>query len=426
MLLIRSAAVPFALLLVTCGTDPAPPDASVPEDAGVDAGFDAGRRDGGFDAGAPSGWARLSGLPEDCVVESAEDPASELSLTWRECEPGVEGCWVTGPLPFDGAVRERGWSDGRQGYFGVSFGDSSRRIVAALVATLDGARGYWRSYRPPADRRACIVGSVGVGEGHAAFSVEYIDGRARERDQDIIFHGPIDRLPELRAPTAAVTGDIARGGDPQRMAVTSELVAYAWQPAGFLYVIGADGSQYGFINDAVMGSTQNPSAVGADVFWEDWQDSVRIAHARQGVEPAFFLDISPDDVLSYFTDGVEHVWLEARGRRTDVSWDSVVLMAAPYTADRATLASRAVTEVDTLRPATYGGGWYALIRADPRQLEVIRTADGTRRAWTPPTGYELVHRYPIYASDHEVMVHALMDGDDYLFRVDPHALPTLE
>ncbi len=427
MLLSRGGWMVGALLLSTCSAPPQPSDAQPATDAGFDAGRDAGALvDTGVDAGAPSGWQRLRGLPDDCIVESAETPSAELSLTWRACEPAAEGCLLAGPMLFDGWMYDRGWFDGRQGYFAVSFLDRRDRIVAALLSTEDGAVGYWRSYRPPADRRACRVGAVGVGDEHAAFEVEYVDYRARDRDQDIVFHGAIADLALVLDPRAVIIGDIAAGGAPQGMAVTSELVAYAWHPGAFIYVVGADGSQYALIDDPVVGSPQNPSAVGTDVFWEDWATAVRVAHARRDSAPAFFLDIAPDDVVHYTTDGVDHVWLEGRGDRPGLGYTTLTLFTARFVSAREDLEPREVGPVDNVWPFAYGGGWYAYVRGDLGQLEVIRTSDGTRRTWRPPVEHELLSRAPIYASDHEVLVHTRREEQDYLFRVDPHAMAVAE
>ena len=79
MLLIRSAAVPFALLLVTCGTDPAPADASVPEDASVDAGFDAGQCRHGVPARRVAPMAEADHV--DAVACDAAD-AIVTSINW--------------------------------------------------------------------------------------------------------------------------------------------------------------------------------------------------------------------------------------------------------------------------------------------------------------------------------------------------------
>ncbi len=433
MLLSRGGWIVGAFLLSTCDAPPQLPDAQPAMDAGVDAGRDAGARvDAGVDAGASSGWQRLRGLPDDCIVESADDPAAELTVTWRPCDDGLEACSFAGPwtqlatAAGVGWFPDGGWSDGRQGYFPVVFPDRRDGSVAALVSTLEGAKGYWRAYRPVADGRACVVGAVGVGEGHAAFSVAYVDDRARERDQEILFHGPIAGLPLVLDPRAVITGDIAAGGGPQRLAVTSELVAMEWQPGGFIYVVGADGSQYALIDDPVLGSPQNPSAVGVDVFWEDWSSAVRVAHARRDSAPAFFLDIAPDDVVHYTTDGVDHVWLEGRGDRPGLGYTTLTMFTAPYVTARDSLEPREVGPVDNVWPFAYGGGWYAYVRGDVGRLEVIRTADATLRAWSPPAGHELLSRAPIYASDHEVVVHTRSEERDFLFRLDPHTLPVAE
>lgn len=394
-------------------------------DAGTDAGVDASTRDAGHDSGprdsgadaAPDGgpddpeWVLLTMLGDDCPLERALHPERVVPAPdWIPCEWQPVGC-----LRSSAGGGNPAYFDGVRGYFDIRTSDSRGNVIEALGRTDGPPIAAWRTppIRELLDRHHNCDVRPGMGDGYAAIVAGYFDGQDATRSMDRIYYAPIDEIGAATDPIVELSTDIA----PQTIAVSSEIIAM-WT-GGSVFAVTPDGRR-AILNRDLSGIPQNVAVVGSDVYWEDWADLVRIAHATMDTPATIFHGVDPGDTKGFHTDGVEHAWLEGYDRQPDGHYARLELWAAPYTADASALNSRFVHTMDVRSSTAQGGGWYVMLLGSPWRYRIIRTSDGTSREWTPPDGYT-VNAPPLYVSDREILALAGW----HLVRLDPHSLPVV-
>ncbi len=398
---------PLCALLACSG--PAPADGGA--DAAVDAGIDAGR-DAGTDAGIDAGWdAARDGGPDDpgwepwatldaCAFERASNPSGVLRVAWEPCR---EGLGPAGCMAFPVGVVSEGWFDGGVGYFRVTQSDARGRTIRVLAAVDGRTLAAWR-YLGRMDQEVCTF-DLGIGDDHVAVIPGYFDGNDPARSFERVFYGRIADAGTLDEPVAT----ISPGVQPQRVAVSSEVVAF-W--TGY-WAIGVDpmSGRWTRLNEALPGTPQNVQVVGARVFWEDWADLVRVGFGDLSSPATLFHRADPGDIKGFRTDGRDFAWFQGFDRQPDGRYARLELWTAPYTDDPAALEPRMVRPMEVRNGSAFGGGWYVVWRGDPRGYEIIDVRDGTRRWWLAPVSQD-----PLYVSENEILVPGLI-------RFDPHELP---
>lgn len=434
MLLRGGLILGLGALAVGCPS-PAPTDAGVDaghdagRDAGVDSGTDAGTHapeDAGADAGVDGGprdpgWVLLPGLPEACPIERAEHPERLLSIDWEPCPGHPPGCLrevgrgvVTQPRV--------GWHDGDHGYFFAIVGEAPRAVV--LVRTDGVALAAWRD--PPInpdDSLVCAVHPTAVGDGYAAVVARSLDFDSPSTSREVVYWALIDEIGDAPALGVIELG-LNRG---QWADVSRDIVAVEEQPGGVVVAMGLDGQMEVLFSDEVQGIPQHARVVGEHVFWEDWADLTRIAHATLGNEATILHRADPGDIKHFHADEDGMAWIQGYDRPPGPmqEYARIELWAAPLAYDAATLEPRLVATLPQRGLSAYGGGWYVMYVGSPKRLMVIRVEDGTQREWIPPEPYGVGHP-PLYVSDHEMLV-ASGDGTrGFLLRIDPHTLPLVE
>jgi len=387
-------------------------DSGLVMDAGHDSGMDAGTDAGGGDSGPDDpGWEPWIELADDCVVERATNPEATIPpWRWQACSDPADSCWEA-----PGGGGKTGWFDGEIGYLvsGVIHSGGSAWVQRAITRTLGPTLAAWRFPSPATlvpENRSCQV-SLAVGDGHAALIIEYVDFDDSRRSRQMFYFGSLSEIAAVEEPILELESPIA----PQEIAVTSELIA-VWT-GGAVVAIDPAGGGTRRMNEPLSGIPQNLSLVGSHVLWEDWADVVRIAHGDPITAGSLFHQADPGDIKGFQTDGERFAWFQGYDRQPDRSYDRLELWTAPYVRDPATLEPRMVREMEARNASAYGGGWYVVVRSDPRRLDIVNVEDGTLRQWIPAGG---VSTPPLYVSENEILAQS---GN--LVRFDPHALPVV-
>jgi hypothetical protein len=176
----------------------------------------------------------------------------------------------------------------------------------------------------------------------------------------------------------------------------------------------------------IVGYSQNLTVLGDHVLWEDWSDLVRIAVASMEEAPSFFMRADPGDVKGFHSDGERFAWLQGFDRQPDGLYNRLELWTAPATSVSGTLEPSIVRSLAPRRGSTAsGGGWYVMLRDEPRRLEVTSLDDGTQRQWVVPTGHALP-RGATHATATEILVSTRTSLQNVLVRLDPRTLPLVE
>jgi len=385
--------------------------------AATDAGVDAGSADGGGDSGLRDGgvddplWEPWLELASDCVVERAQNPSATIPpRAWAPCSDGLDGC---SQALGTGA---RAWFDGEVGFLasGNIISASSRHVLRTITRTSGPTLAAWRLPDPrdliPNDR-TCLLW-LGLGDGHAVLIADYVDGRDPSRSRSILFFAPLEAIGSIDDPLT----DLPDGLLPQRISVSREVIAI-WTGSA-IHAIDPMSGRIERLDGELPGLPQSLTVVGSHVLWEDWADLVRVAHADLMTTGSLFHRADPGDIKGFRTDGRDFAWFQGYDRQPDRSYARLELWTAPYVRDPATLEPRMVRLMEERGQSAYGGGWYVVLRGDPRRLDIVNIEDGTLRQWIPEGG---VSTPPLYVSEHEILAQS---GN--LVRFDPHALPVVE
>jgi hypothetical protein len=434
-------AVIACLLLCTCAA-PAPPDAGTDagRDAGADAGRDAGRdagwprRDAGPDAGRDAGplrpdpgWVALPDLPGDCAgqVELAMHPEVLFAPVWGECDPPSAGCrqelFEAGPWRVY-PIASIGWSDGDgEGYFSLVMPSERRGGRIEAIGRTDGA--VVAAWREPVFSASlpyvCVVGPIGIGDDHGSMVLQYLNESERTRSAQLVYAAPLSDIGAVELPVSVIPGAIAGYNSPQReVGLSRSLIALQMELGSFVLSITPDGAQR-VVSGALGGSPQRVVVVGDQIFWEDWNDAVRIA--RSGPEgPAEILwDASPGEVrnLEVGEDGL--AWIQGYDRPPGEEFQRLEVWTAPLPAPGEPLAPRFVRTIANRGRTAVGGGYYVItVGAEPLRVEIIELATGRTHTFVNPPSFG-VYGDPIYSTERDV----LLIGSHGLFRLDPTAMP---
>ncbi len=236
-----------------------------------------------------------------------------------------------------------------------------------------------------------------------------------------IYHAPLDAIGSVTTPEATL--DL--GADSvQHLAVSATTVAAEIEPAGYIAVLddGAVG-RLGGASSAVPGIPQGVQVVGHQVLWEDWEDTVRIAHGSIDHEAAIYYAVAGTDLKSFATDGTDLMWLKAWDRQPGGHYNHVELWTSPYDADPTGLSLRKVSDLAENYLGTLGAGIFGMrLIAPVQRVELHDFADGRRRTFLIP-GSCVVLENPLYVSATDMLLDIACPGHQTLFRVDPSALP---
>lgn len=423
----RKRALVSCLLLsgYGCGASERPRDAGA-ADAATPRDAAAGGRDAATDArtDVPAipdpGWVDLPGLPEGCVIQRAEHPEVLFEMSWEPCEGAIRGCeQMTGT-----AFGEWGQHDGDRGYLhpfmrnrwpGFPQTDPDAVIQIELLSSTEGpAFAAWRhDLRTPG--RNCFLLPLAAGEGRGAFGVFWLQSSDYEHR---VYADDLERIRFASQPIAVLGHDLIRGGNAFTQLGVSRDMTVAMGLSSFVAIITADETRrLGRIPGLPAAVPQGPlSVVGPDVFWSDWTNYVRIAHASVDSDTELFLEIPEGgDVRDFRTDGVDMAWLQAYYKPNGYDYERIELWTAPYTTDPSTLVPRRVADLQRTTPlsAVVGGGYWAyerLLSDDPRRSQTVlyRLSDGKTSTLDYPEGYAVS---AIYVAAHEILA-----------RGAPHAL----
>jgi hypothetical protein len=421
-----------------CDDKPSPVDSGVERDAGVDAGRrDAGRRDSGpprpdagSDAGPPhpAGFVPLEGLPDGCVIERAEHPEVLFDSTWVECGTGCRRL-ARDPRYLRGVEPDTGYYDGERFWFflvqdDISTGAGRMVVLAASDGTVAGA---WRGPYLDASRPMCVVDPEAVDEGAATISVRTGFGGLPWRA--IFYHGSIDAIGEVSAPTAILDETIVpEGAIAQTLDVSPTTVVAEVQPRGTVVAIEEGEVQViGGLGTPVAGLPQVTQLVGRTAFWEDWGAQVQLAFGRIGSPPAILRSTLPDTVRRTVVGPDAIVWLETRGPPRGVGeYEAVELWMSPFADEPSSFAPRMVRSMDPfIYDARGGAGMYAQLRmsGSRRIIAILDLADGRRRDYLPEMG-GMVQYPPIAMGPTEMAVIVGWGAEDHAVSiVDLTTLP---
>lgn len=333
-------------------------------------------------------------------------------MSWGPCEGGILGCeQMTGTV-----FGEWGLHDGDRGYLhpiipnrwpGFPQTDPDAHIQIDLLTATDGpALAGWREDTRTAGRN-CFVNPIAAAEGRAAFGVFWLQSSDYEHR---VYADEVDRIRFASQPIAVLGHDVIRGGHSfSQLGVTRDMTV-AMGLSSFVAVITSDETRLlGRIPGLPAAVPQKPlAAVGPDVFWSDWTNYVRIAHASVDRDTELFLEVTEGgDVLDFRTDGVDMAWLQAYYAPNGYDYERIEVWSAPYTTDPSTLAPRKIADLPMTTPfsAVVGGGYWAYERRisdNPKryQMVVYRLSDGKIGTLNYPEGFEV---HPIYVAAHELL-----------------------
>lgn len=419
-----------AMLLPACSCGEHPPDHAAPTpDAAVDAALDSGAADAAPDA-PPSrdpGWSALPGLPDGCVVERAEHPEVLFEPVWIPCNAGPTGCeeMETG----DASVgQEFATHDGDRGYLSAIMSDTGADFpdptpgeghtqVQAILTTDGPPIAAWR-YEVGVRNRHCFIPASAVGGGYGGFGI-YSSGSGATVQ---IFYAA--DLQALRAQDTAVA---TLGADRVHQPISDMFVSDAMTVVGdvsFIAVLLPSAAPR--ILSAIPGLPtsvpQRPvSVIGRDLFWSDWTNYVRVAHATVEEDTEMFLEVAGGgDIRSFVTDGHDMAWYAAYYGPDGYEYDRVELWTAPYTTSSAELVPRKIADIDPAERSSgeVGDGYFVYERrASERpvrfEMVVYRLSDGRRGIIDYPEGIEI---HPLYVAGGAIVAYSNLPGPWRVFR----------
>ncbi len=449
------AAVGLALLGATCdggaGGGGEAPDAGT--DGGADAGAvpvprrdagsvwrDAGPRDAGRDGGpdpvyrdaglAEVVWERYPGLPEECVIERAEDPSQVYVSDWEPCPGAEDHCRQ---LAVDWAFRSWRLPDARSGN------------------SHTGEYGYWRmrlQYPEVGSAPDVMVLATTRGAPLLAFTYHRC-AMSTAMSEDTIVHqiadvyssrrlfiyfGAPEEASRLDTPAAVIDMDATGVTGLQEPAVTPDQVVGVVQPGNFLFAVRRTGETRRVDALRPGSGIQTPQLVGEHLLWKEYGARWSVVHeAEDGtIEP--YLEVPDADVRELKSDGTRMVWVQSYPPGGGSSYTRQEIWTAPYVRDPDDrTGARRLLVIDDQRHPLAGGrlrgtryafvhrsieGWYA--------LEYVDLVTAERRQLRLPRPMAMV-QWVISASDHEAMVEAGTAGSRPLaMRVDLDRMPLVE
>lgn len=434
---LRWGTLVWAALLATCCE--AGPRA---DDGGLDAGRDASRpaldaprpdapRDVGTDVGTD---ARYEGDPEFVplplpgvtdardVVLRARHPERFPVAAWYPCLGSVPSCRQMERV----ATRARAIRIYRtaRGLWAWMMAVSATREVYDAIGPLEGPlAGIWR--RP---LRNIVGGGASFGaawhvasEGSAAFAVKHNhEGHFDER----VYVAPLEEIGAVEEPRYVVDMRVSGRGF-QRMWVNDDHVLAEVQPDLSLYLWRLDQDTFRVVDDrvAVPGLPQNEFLVGGRVFYEAWAslDETRLAMTSWEGPTRSVVDIDPDDVKGFATDGVDLAWLQLYDRDEDGDYARIELWTMPFSEEPDLADARLVDAAFPYRvEALVGGGWYVYYWREPEEIGRVvlhPLHGGPQRYFQTPDGANVTAL--LYVDATNLFVRS---GPD-LYWVDPRELP---
>jgi len=371
----------------------------------------------------------MPGLPDGCVVQRAEHPEVLFEPVWIPCREGPPGCEEM-ELVDSTVGMEFAYHDGERGYLSAYLPDlrsdfpdptpgEGHSQIQAIVTTAGPALAAWR-YEVGVYGRFCWVIPLTAGEGRGAFGIfSWWEGLPiRQR----FYVGDFESLRGLTTPLATVGGELIRQSIAD-MYVSRDMAAFGdmyfmavLEPSGNVRVLSP-------LPGLPAAVPQEPvSLIGPDLFWSDWTNYVRVAHATPDSDTELFLEVEGGgDVRGFVTDGHDMVWYAAYYAPNGYDYERMELWTASYTTDPATLVPRKVADIDppVYRSGEVGDGYFVFERrigeGQPIRYEVVvyRLADGKRTSVRYPDGF-FVH--PLYVAAGAVVAYTFTPGPARLFR----------
>lgn len=376
-----------------------PPDVdSGPEDSGGD-GPDtvADVPDDSSDTPPEPEWVRVSGFPDDCVLERAVDPASVVSTHWEPCPEVAEGCEV---LRFDrvpgtvSALQHGGFGNDRtRGVVVASYTGEIGAIEHSYRSLMDAggaAASVWR-YRLDTDT-LCLPWPVTVDENAAVM----VMAGYPERDVRLT-RAALNEIGTTDAFAWRSTREsFPDAQQPQYPSMSDTTFVVGLAPRGFVLVI--EGDRWAHVAGPTLprpGAASPSAVVGHHVFF-DWSSADLTTQEIQVAtidEPARTLYVAAVDRVIAFvvSDGTWIAWRAAiRPAMVGDVIDFTELWVAPYTTDPAAFAPRLVRDdLVAGEQQTIGDGYYAMADARtgvPHYVRVVSLSDGSARRLELPTG----------------------------------------
>ena len=419
--------------VVDGGGDTAMPDAArdARSDGRPDTRPDTRPRDTGAPDVRPDGgpndpvWVPMPNVPAPCAgrIFRAEHPERIYTPTWGECDPPHPGCRETGETR---SFIDSGGHDGEQGYFVFADGNPHSGIAEVRIGRTDGPSiAAWRYVLGSVLDLGftCIVGPHEIADGYAGFVVDHLVGDDREASEQQVYHAPLADIGTAETPIARIPGHIAGYSSPQHIALSRHLVALEMQPGGFVYRVLADGTQEN-VSGTAVGIPQQVHVSGEQIFWADWNFTVRLARAGPTRLGEIAWDPAPGEVRSLAVSSDIMAWLQGYDRPPGEDFTRLELWTAPVPAIDEPLDPELVTEVVSRPDAAVGHGYY--VRAQwlisPPRVELTELSSGRTKSWPIPDGHNVLGA-PIFVAENDIGIVHLTPTGRRLVRLDPSAMP---
>ncbi len=262
-------------------------------------------------------------------------------------------------------------------------------------------------------------------QGTAAFAVSHDhDGAHDER----VYVAALHDIGAAEVPRYVVDMRV-NGRGFQRLWVSDIAVLGEVQPDLSLYLwrLDQDTFQVADDRDAVPGLPQNEFLVGDRVFYEAWAslDETRLAMTGWDLPTRAVVDITPDDVGAFVTDGVDMAWVQLYDQDIEGNYGRIELWGMPVSAepDPAGHATLIVADMP-IRPyePLLGGSLYAYYRREEGMIgtvTVIPLRGGPSRTFQTPDGANITAL--LYLDETNLFVRS---GPD-VYWVDPRELPEI-
>ena len=379
------------------------------------------------DAGAP-GWTAIEGLPEECVIEIADNPDGAWPpMDFEPCPGDSEECrqlvvdWDgEPPLRVRSAV---GYHDGERG---VLLASRITRDDFRLNGVLADDGRAIAVVRSPAETTQCNASAFDIREGKFAFVVF----RAEDPWPVPIVAGNISNAAESARVLVSLTQEHTFTSFPSEIFVGNGGVVPQINPVQDLWFIDWDGALTrvaGFTPENRLASALMMH--GDAVFYSsigNVDDDARVAVGHslgQSLVPAG----DHDGTGGMATDGRTLVWYQGWTQRDILKYERLELWAAPYTTSAAELRPRRVAEADGLFMHTnlrVGFGYAVALAGDGERAVVYDLESGAKAELLSPPGTGWV---TTFVGPEEVALAIEVDGVPYPARtVRYYRLDSLE